>query len=408
MPDTARPQPFSRMDRSFLGMWWWTVDRMMMVSILVAMVIGIGLVATASTSVAQTIGAGDYYFLRKHLVFIVPSVFALIGLSMLSPRYVWRVASLLLLASCVLCVMALFFGIEVKGARRWISMLGFSIQPGEFLKPAYIVVAAWLIALQKQKTDMIVKNKLAVMRKPFLNGFSIAIFLYALMVFLLLMQPDLGMTVVVTLVFGVQMFLAGLRFRYLAVLIGLGGAGIGLAYLSFYHVRSRVDRFFNPESGDNYQVERSLDAIKNGGVIGVGPGQGVEKIKIPDAHADFIFSVLAEEMGFVFSMIVMGLFLFILLRGFRRLKETQDLFSMLAAGGLLAMFGFQSLIHIGSSVNLLPTKGMTLPFMSYGGSSLLSMSIAMGMVLALTRQKKRTSIARGSVTMRRASAQEGV
>ncbi len=401
--ETNQPKAFSRTDQSFLGAWWWTVDRTILACVLVLMLFGVALVATASPAVAGKIGVGDYHFLKKHIIFLVPSIVLLIGGSFLSPRQVWRASSVILLGTIIMLFIVLFFGEEVKGARRWISIFGFSIQPSEFVKPSFAVVAAWLIALHQnagQRSETVRTDK---HRFPDIHGYHVAIALYFFLIALLLMQPDLGMTIVVTIVIGAQMFLAGLRFRFLAILLGLGAGGISIAYFAFHHVRSRIDRFLSPESGDNYQVERSLDAIRQGGFAGVGPGQGAEKLNLPDAHADFIFSVLVEEMGVLFALAMMGLFLFIMLRGFKRLQDTQDIFSVIAAGGLLSMLGFQALIHMGSAVNLLPTKGMTLPFISYGGSSMLSMSLAMGFVLALTRQKKRGSIAKSSLTMRRSS-----
>ena len=389
------------MDRSFLGAWWWTVDRAMLGCIMALLVFGVALVATSSPAVAQKIGVSDYHFIRKHIIFLAPTLFLIIGGSMLSPRYVWRFASVILLGGCIMMVLVLFFGAEEKGARRWISVLGFSLQPSEFVKPAFVVVAAWLIALQKKSIQQFSVYQSDAKERGTFPGFSIAVGLYFVLLALLIMQPDLGMSIVLTTVFAVQVFIAGLRFRYMAVLFAIGTAGLVAAYFSLHHVRSRMDRFFYPDSGDNYQVEMSLAAIKKGGIIGVGPGQGVEKMNLPDAHADFTFSVLVEEGGIAFAALLISLFLFILLRGFKRLQETHDVFSVLAAGGLLAMFSIQSLIHMGSSVNLLPAKGMTLPFISYGGSSMISMGIAMGMVLALTRHKERASIARSSVRMRR-------
>ena len=411
MPDTdtalsapqsrSQPQAFSRMDRSFLGAWWWTVDRAMLGCVMALLVFGIALVATSSPAVAQKIGVSDYHFIKKHIIFLLPTLFLIIGGSMLNPRYVWRFASLILLGGCIMMVLVLLFGAEEKGARRWISVLGFSLQPSEFVKPAFVVVAAWLIALQKKSIQKVNSYQPDAKKDGTFPGYYIAVGLYFVLLALLIMQPDLGMSIVLTTVFAVQIFIAGLRFRYMAVLFAIGSAGLVAAYFSLHHVRSRMDRFFNPDSGDNYQVEMSLAAIKKGGIIGVGPGQGVEKMNLPDAHADFTFSVLVEEGGIAFAAILIAMFLFILLRGFKRLQDTHDVFSVLAAGGLLAMFSIQSLIHMGSSVNLLPAKGMTLPFISYGGSSMISMGIAMGMVLALTRQKGRTSIARSSMTMRR-------
>lgn len=398
-------QAFSRTDRSFLGAWWWTVDRSMLCAVLVLAVFGVALVATASPSVAQQIGArhGDYHFLVRHILFLVPSLVMMIGVSMLSPRLIWRMCSVVL-AGCILAMIAvLFSGSEIKGAQRWLEIGGLSIQPSEIMKPSFAVVAAWLVAGSKNavlntgdyRGD---KNKKSKRR---LHGFHLAALLYFILIFLLMMQPDLGMSVVLTVIAATQFFLAGLRFRYLAGLLGLGGGGLAMAYLSFPHVRSRIDRFLEPDSGDNYQVEQSLSAIKNGGFFGVGPGQGTEKLGLPDSHADFIFSVLLEEMGIFFAAILIGLYLFILLRGFYRLRQSGDIFAILAVGGLLMMFGLQAFIHMGSAVNILPAKGMTLPFISYGGSSTIAMGLAFGMILALTRGRKRTSIARYGLNLSR-------
>lgn len=386
---TYHPKAFSRMDRSFLGAWWWTVDRSLLASILALMVLGIALVASASPAVADRISAPGYHFLQKHLIFLMPCFFTLIFVSMLGPRIIWRMASGILILSIIMMSAVLLTGEQVKGAQRWIEIFGFTIQPSEFAKPSFAVIAAWLMASHKT-------GELKIF-----YGYHVTVALYLFIIALLLSQPDLGMTVLITLIFAVQIFLAGLRFRYMAMMFALGAFGFGIACVSLEHVKSRVGRFFNPQSGDNYQVEHALEAIRKGGFIGAGPGQGVAKNSIPDAHADFIFPVLVEEMGVLLALLTLGLFLFIILRGFKRLRETQDIFCLLAAGGMLAMFGFQSLIHIGSSLNILPAKGMTLPFLSYGGSSLLSMSLSMGMVLALTRARRRDSIARSSMTMRR-------
>ena len=398
---TLQPRAFSRTDQSFLGAWWWTIDKVTLYALIFLIVVGTALVASASPSVAQTIGVSDFHFLMKHIIIVIPSFILLVCISMLSPRSIWRGGTLLFLGTVCLLVLVLLVGTEVKGARRWINIFGFSLQPSEILKPAFAVLSAWLIALHKKSTEQ--QNN-----KPDFKGWHITIMLYLLMIMLLLQQPDFGMSAMLTLVFATQIFIAGLRFRYLAGLAVAGVACVGAAYASLDHVRSRIDRFFNPESGDTFQVDKSLDAIRSGGVVGVGPGQGVEKTDLPDAHADFIFSVLVEETGLLFSTVIVGIFLFIIIRGFKRLQDTQDLFSILAAGGLLAMFGFQSLIHIGSAINILPAKGMTLPFLSYGGSSLLSMAISFGVILALTRQRMRESIARTSINMRRSKGEAHV
>ncbi len=377
---------FTRTDRSIFGRWWWTVDRGMLTGILSIIAFGAVLVAAASPPVAERIGLNQYHFIQRHLILLVPALAIMIGVSMLEVRNIWRLSTIVLAGGLLLMVFILFSGSEVKGAQRWIQLPGFSLQPSEFVKPAFAVVAAWLIAKHKEK--------------PEFPANLICAGMYLLVVTLLLLQPDLGMTLVVTGVLTAQIFLAGLPFRYLIV-FALGAVVLLVgAYFTFDHVHSRIDRFLDPASGDNYQVEKSLEAFQNGGLLGTGPGQGTVKLSIPDAHADFIFAVAGEELGFVFVAVLISLFGFILLRGFNRLIDCGNLFVVLAAGGLLSMIGLQTLVHMGSSVNLLPTKGMTLPFISYGGSSLLSSALAMGMVLALTRKSARSGIARAGMSLR--------
>jgi cell division protein FtsW len=235
---------------------------------------------------------------------------------------------------------------------------------------------------------------------PTFRGGMIAAGIYALTAALLILQPDFGMTVVMTAIYGTQLFLAGLPMILvigLAVLAVVGGFG---AYVALDHVRSRIDRFLDPTSGDNYQVQKSMEAFQNGGLLGTGAGQGEVKLSLPDAHADFTFAVAGEEMGVWFAIVLVALFAFVLLRGFNRLMDNDDLFCVLATAGLLVMFGMQALVHMGSSLHLLPAKGMTLPFVSYGGSSMVAISFAMGSVLALTRRKVRRGIAKGSIVTR--------
>ncbi|MGE4314140.1 MAG: FtsW/RodA/SpoVE family cell cycle protein [Pseudobdellovibrionaceae bacterium] len=369
---------FSRTDKSALGTWFWTVDKGMLLSIFGLIIYGVVLVATASPAVAMRINVSENHFLIRHLVFLVPAVILMLGVSMLSPRNLWR-AGTLLYGFGVLCMLLVpIMGMEIKGAQRWLHLFGFSLQPSELVKPAFAIVSAWLMARQKERED-------------FAGDFYAAGF-YAVFVALLLVQPDFGMTVVVTAIFAVQIFLAGLRFRYLAIVF-LAGLGLLLsAYYGFDHVQSRIDRFLNPEAGSTYQVDKSLESFRAGGVLGAGPGQGIVKLHLPDAHADFIFAVSGEELGFVFTFLLAGLFLYIMLRGFNHLMESEDMFSILACSALLAMIGLQALVHMGSSLHLLPTKGMTLPFISYGGTSMLSIGISFGAILSLTRHKVRSGV----------------
>ena len=369
---------FSRTDSSVFGRWWWTVDHLTLAALGVLIGFGAFLVAASSPPVAERIGLGTFHFVQRHLIMLAPAVLVMIGVSLLSPRWVRRLALLVLAGSIVLTAATFVVGAEIKGARRWIHLAGVSIQPSEFLKPAFAVVAAWLFAKQHAP------------RYPgsgYLPGNIVSVALFLVIAALLMKQPDLGMTLVISAVWFCQFFLAGLPLLLVAALALAGAGGIVGAYFLFPHVTSRIDRFLDPQSGDNYQVERSLQAFANGGLSGTGPGQGTVKFNLPDAHADFIFAVAGEELGLFWSLLLVGLFAFIVLRGFSRLMHDPDLFIVLAAGGLLVQFGLQALIHMGSSVHLLPTKGMTLPFVSYGGSSLIALGFGMGMVLALTRRR---------------------
>lgn len=367
---------FSRADTSPLSQWWWTIDRDSLFCMLGLAVIGIVMVATASPPVAQYLGLSSFYFLTRHIVFLAPALFLMVGASFVPPRWVWRLSSLAFVGVLTALVLVLFAGVEIKGARRWLSLAGMSLQPSEFLKPIFAVVAAWFMAKDKQNMGQY-------------QGILCAAGIYGLSIALLMMQPDFGMSFVLTLIFGVQVYLAGMPLRYIAVMGLFSCLALFCVYMSFDHVHSRVNRFLNPESGDTYQVEKSIEAIEQGGLIGKGPGQGSVKLHLPDAHADFIFSVAGEEMGAVALLVIIGLFLFILWRGFMRLMDQDDVFSILAGGGLLTMLGVQAFIHMGSALQLLPAKGMTLPFISYGGSSMLAIGLTMGMILAFTRKVKR-------------------
>lgn len=384
---------FARTDRSVIGRWWWTVDRPMLATLLAIIAFGIALVMAASPPVASRIGLNDYHFIIRHLIILVPSLIALFGFSMMDLRKLRRASFIVLGLGIVAMVLVLFVGVEIKGATRWIHLPGFSLQPSEFVKPAFLVVVAWFISHQKEH--------------PNFPGMKIAIALYALVTALLVSQPDMGMTVVTTACFMTIIFLSGLPMRWVVLLIALAGIGAFLAYSFFPHVQSRVDRFLNPEVGDTYQIDRSLEAFRMGGLFGAGPGQGTVKLTLPDAHADFIFSVAGEELGLIFVVIIIALYGYVLVRGFNRIMDSDDLFVVLATGGILTMFGLQAFINMGSAMHLLPTKGMTLPFISYGGSSLLSMGMAMGMVLSLTRRQARSGIARGGLSVRPVGGTEG-
>lgn len=363
----------SRTDTSAFGRWWWTIDRWSLAAI--GLIIGFGALMTlaASPPVAERIGLDQFYFVRRHFALLPVGITLLIGVSLLAPQQVRRLAVLGLLISIAMLVAVLFVGGEIKGARRWINLAGFSLQPSEFVKPFFAVVAAWMFAEWRKGEGF--------------PGHLVALAMYGLIVGLLLLQPDLGQAVVVSAIFFGQFFLAGMPIIWIVGAIVLGVTGLIGAYFTLDHVASRIDRFLDPGSGDSYQVDRSLEAFMNGGLFGRGPGEGTVKAYIPDAHADFIFAVAGEELGLLACLLVVMLFTFVVLRGFARVLGEQSLYVMLAAAGLLAQFGVQALVNMGSTLHLIPTKGMTLPFVSYGGSSLLALSVGMGMALALTRRR---------------------
>ncbi len=367
---------FSRTDNSLFGRWWWTVDRWLLGALGLLILFGGFLVTTASPAVAQRIGLDGSYFITRQFIILLPSILVMLGISLLPPRQILLLATAAFGVGIVAMVITLTNGMEIKGARRWISLPGFSLQPSEFVKPAFIVLNAWLLAHPAVRSLGLPK--------------LLPVGLLALTVTLLLLQPDLGMTMVVSAVWLAQLFLAGLPLILVAIGGGLGIIGLIGAYFMFPHVSSRIDRFLNPEAGDSYQVDRALEAFQAGGLFGVGPGQGTVKETIPDSHADFIFAVAGEELGLIWCLALLVLIAFIVLRGFYRSGQGPTLFVTLAGSGLIVQFGLQALINIGSSLHLLPTKGMTLPFVSYGGSSLVAMGMGMGMLLALTRKRTHT------------------
>ena len=280
----------------------------------------------------------------------------------------------------LLLALTLLVGPEIKGATRWIPILGFSLQPSEFVKPFFAVVAAWMFAAEKDS--------------PGVPGTIIASALWLIIVALLLMQPDLGQSALVTAIWGAQFFLSGMSLVWVGLLAAVAVVGLIGAYFVLPHVAARINSFFDPAAGDRYQIDRSIEAFMNGGLFGRGPGEGTVKAQLPDSHSDFIFAVAGEELGMVACLIIVALFAFVVLRGFARLLQETNLFVLLAVSGLLVQFGLQALINMGSSLHLMPTKGMTLPFISYGGSSLLALSVGMGMVLALTRKRAGRELAR--------------
>ncbi len=362
-----------RDDRSVIGQWWWTVDRWSLSAILAIMAFGVLLTLAASPPAAERIGADSFMFAKRQFVFLPLALVLTLAISLASPRHVRRLALLVFCGSVVLLAATFVIGVEIKGARRWISVPGLSgVQPSEFVKPSLAVISGWLLAQARVER-----------RVP---GYFLCTLLVGVVLALLLMQPDLGMSIVVAAVWAAQLFVVGLPMWIAgAGVVGGAGALVG-AYFVFNHVRSRFDRFLDPSSGDNYQVNTALEAFQNGSLFGRGPGEGTVKAQLPDAHTDFIMAVCGEEFGLIVCVIILCLFAFVTLRALSRASKETSLFITLAATGLGVQFGLQAAINMASTIQLIPAKGMTLPFISYGGSSAIAMAICVGMLLSLTRE----------------------
>ena len=368
----------SRAQRTPFAAWWWTVDRLQLAAVSAVMLGGIVLSLAASPPVAARLGLDPFYFVNRHVMYLIPALAVLLATSFLSPRQIRRLALLVFAVSFVMVLLTPFIGAEVKGARRWIVLLGLNIQPSEFLKPAFVILIAWLFAESA--------------KKPEVPANSFALLLLFGSVIALVRQPDFGQTMLIALVWGALFFMAGMRLIWV---IGLGGAaavGLAGAYYTVPYVMRRIKRFIDPASGDTFQIDTAIDAFRKGGWFGSGPGEGTVKRYLPDSHADFVFAVAAEEFGIVLCLILVSLFCFIVVRALTRAMRTDDPFARFGAAGLAILFGAQSAINMAVNLSLIPAKGMTLPFISYGGSSMISLAYGMGMLLALTRERPRAEL----------------
>ena len=368
----------SREERNPLSDWWWTVDRPLLGAIIALMLSGVVLSLAASPAVAVRIGLDPFHFFNRHVMFLLPSFIVLIGVSFMSPRQIRRSALIVFAVAITLIVVTLLVGPEVKGSRRWITLLGVNIQASEAAKPAFVVIAAWLFAESTKRPEM--------------PATTMALALLLTMVTLLVLEPDFGQTMLLLMVWGALFFIAGMRMIWVVGLAGAAGAGLFGAYLLVPHVAGRIKRFMNPASGDTFQVDTAMEAFWNGGWFGLGPGEGVAKRSLPDSHTDFVFAVAAEEFGIILCLALVALFAFIVIRTLLRAYRSEDAFSRFAASGLAILFGVQGAINMAVNLQLIPAKGMTLPFISYGGSSIVSLAYGVGMMLALTRLRPRTEV----------------
>ncbi len=370
------PNRYGRSDTSAIGRWFWEIDKVLLLLITVLIAIGLIAVAAASPAAAQRYSGGNvrfnelYYFWRQ-LAWIALGIPVMVGISMMPRERARRLSLFGAIFFTVLLIFVPVMGPEVNGAKRWLNFGIGQVQPSEFLKPFFVVAMAWLLSLKESDKSLPV-----YLMSALLTG-GVA--------YLLMKQPDFGSTIIFVAVWIAMLALAGVNMR---ILIGLGVAGfvgVILAYFFYDVATQRIDEFLFG-TGDNFQVENAMRTLTAGGLFGMGPGGGTRKFGLPEPHTDYIFSVIGEEFGLIACLAIAALYLGIVARVLIKLLDEDNSFAILAAAGLAIQFGLQALINMMVNVQLAPSKGMTLPFISYGGSSMLALSIGMGLLLAFTRR----------------------
>lgn len=364
----------SRSRRTLVGEWWRSVDQVTL-SILVCL-LGAGLILSMASSPAAAARLGydnSFYFLYKHMIFVGMGMFGMFVVSLFDAVNARRIAVLTLIGSFLIMLALPFIGYEVKGAVRWVRIGPLGLQPSEFAKPAFIVFAAWMFSIRH--------------RDPTVPSVAIVFAAYIALIGLLISQPDFGQSFLLTLGFAAVFFFAGLSLGWLLIMLGISVIGVFAAYIALPHVRARVSAFTSPNTADSYQMDKALEAISSGGVFGQGPGEGRVKYLLPDGNTDFIFAVTVEEFGFLISTILILLLAAFVVQTFRNALRLNDYFCQLAAAGLATLVGMQTIINLYVNLNMAPSKGMTLPFISNGGSSMLALCFTAGLILAFTRRR---------------------
>ncbi len=377
-------QSFDRRRLNSVIRWWLDIDKVNFLIVIGIIIFGLMMTASSSPAIAKKIGVEKFFFVKKQLVFASVAIFMMVAISFLNQEQIQKFSLIGFAVSFLFLILVLMFGSEAKGAKRWFSVAGITLQPSEFAKTFFVICNAYI--LQKFYFEDWVKKYL------------ISAALLVVTVCLLIAQPDFGMTLTFSVLWAAQLFIYGIPLFFISCLLLfalVGGVG---AYFAFPHVEDRINKFL--DAGEkNYQVERSLDAFVNGSFFGVGPGNGVVKKFIPDAHTDFIFAVVGEEYGIFACTSIVIIFAYFITRIFKRLMDEEDLFTYLALFGLMVQFTMQAMVNIGVSLRLLPTKGMTLPFISYGGSSMIAMSICFGLILAFSKKKYNRNVDYGNIKM---------
>jgi cell division protein FtsW len=368
--------------------WFYSIDNKLLTAIITLMICGFIMTMAASPAVAERISVGQFHFIEKQLVYLLVGLLCIIAISSLNERVLKKIIFCSFLFIMLLLVIVLFAGDSTKGAKRWLNIFGFSLQPSEFLKPFYSCIVAIVLARSNYRHN--------------LEIFLILVGLHIVIMFLLLMQPDFGMSVLISTVFGIQLFIAEVSILWLLVLGCIFLSGVVMVYYLFPHVAARIEKFLASSDGTvNYQVQKSLDSYASGGLWGRGPGEGTVKFQLPDAHTDFIFPVAAEELGMIFCIVMIMLMVYIVLKTFTNIVQIKySLYRVYCATGLISYFAIQSIFNIAVTLNLVPTKGMTLPFISYGGSSLIAQALSFGIYLNITKNSQKIGLKKNTIHVR--------
>ena len=363
----------------FFYNWWRSIDRKIFITTIILIFIGCLISFGATPSIAIKYGLEPYYFVKKHLIFTPVAFFFIFFTSLFSKVGIKRFFLFIFLISIFFIFYSFFIGIESKGSMRWVYFFGYSFQPSEFLKVSFIIICAWIFSS---------KNQLKV-----INNQIFSFILYLFVSGLILYQPDFSMFIIISSVYFGQLFINGLKWKWVIACSFFFSFVFFVTYFLLSNVKIRIDNFFDPSTGDNYQISKSLQAIKEGGLFGKGTGMGTVKDNLPDAHTDFIFSVIAEEFGLISCLFVIIFFIYLIFKIYKRVKNEKYLFVILSVSGLVIQLGSQIFVNIGSTIGLIPTTGTTLPFISYGGSSMISTALNIGVILALTRVNYKDNIA---------------
>ena len=363
----------------FLYNWWRSIDRNIFITTIILIVIGCLISFVATPSIAIKYNLEPYYFVKKHLIFTPFAFFFIFFISQFSTIGIKRFFLFIFLISIFFIFYSFFIGTEIKGSIRWTSFFGYSFQPSEFLKISFAIICAWIFSSKRQ--FQLINNQI----------FSFILYLFVSS--LILFQPDFSMFVIISFIYFGQLFIRGLKWRWVIFCSLFFSFVSFIAYFLLDNIKIRIDNFLYPSTGDNYQITKSLQAIKEGGLLGKGPGMGTVKDNLPDAHTDFIFSVIAEEFGIIGCLFIIIFFTYLIFNIYKRIKNEKYLFVILSVAGLVIQLGSQIFVNIGSTIGLIPTTGTTLPFISYGGSSMISMALNIGVILALTRVSYKDNIA---------------